>query len=59
MLTLEQIRSELKDRRPTMVAEATGLHTNTVRGVRDGTQPNPTLRVMNALSEYLQGGQQV
>ena len=53
MLTLEQIREALRDRRPNMVAEATGLHLNTVRDVRDNPKANPTYKVMKALSDYL------
>ena len=53
MLTLEQIRAALQDRRPGMVAEATGLHLNTVREVRDNEQSNPSYRVLKALSDYL------
>lgn len=54
MLTLEQIRHALQDRRPKAVAQATGLHYNTVRKVRDAAAANPTHRVMAALSDYLQ-----
>jgi hypothetical protein len=55
MLTLEQIKEALRDRRPKMVAEATGLHPNTVRDVRDNPKANPTYSVMLALSRYLEG----
>jgi len=54
MLTLEQIRQELADRRPGMVAEATGLHINTVRDIRDNIEANPTYRVIEALSNYFE-----
>jgi hypothetical protein len=53
MLTLEQIREALRDRRPGLVAEATGLHLNTVRDVRDNPAANPTYKVLKALSDYL------
>ena len=56
MLTLEQIKEALRDRRPKMVAEATGLHPNTVRDVRDNPKANPTYSVMLALSTYLESG---
>ncbi len=55
MLTLEQIQEALKDRRPSMVADATGLHLNTVIGVRDNQNANPTYKVLKALSDYLTG----
>lgn len=53
MLTLEQIREALRDRRPGLVADATGLHLNTVREVRDNPEANPTYKVLKALSDYL------
>lgn len=53
MMTLEQIREALRDRRPGLVAEATGLHLNTVREIRDNPHANPTYKVLKALSDYL------
>lgn len=53
MMTLEQIRQALRDRRPGIVAEATGLHLNTVRDVRGNPDANPTYKVLKALSDYL------
>lgn len=53
MMTLEQIQAALRDRRPGKVAEATGLHYNTIREVRDNPAANPTYSVLRALSEYL------
>ena len=53
MLTLEQIRESLRDRMPARVAEATGLHYNTIREVRDNPDANPTYKVLKALSDYL------
>lgn len=55
MMTLDQIRDALKDRRPAMVAQYTGLHVNTVMRIRDGMNTNPTYEVVAALSDYLQG----
>lgn len=55
MMTLEQIRQALSDRMPGKVAEATGLHYNTIREVRDNPQANPTYKVLLALSDYLEG----
>ena len=54
MMTLEQIRQQLKDRSPKKVAKATGLHYNTIRDIRDREDANPTFKVLQALSEYLQ-----
>lgn len=53
MLTLEQIRAALRDRRLAKVAEATGLHYNTIREIRDNPDANPTYKVIKALSDYL------
>ena len=55
MLTLDQIRAALRDRRLSKVAEATGLHYNTIREVRDNPDANPTYKVIKALSDYLEG----
>lgn len=54
MMTLEQIRDALSDRMPAKVAEATGIHYNTIRNVRDDLTANPTHKVMKALSDYLE-----
>ena len=54
MMTLVQIRSLLQDRRLQMVAEATGLHENTIRQIRKDENSNPTYKVMVALSEYFE-----
>lgn len=54
MMTLKDIRNALQDRRLLMVAEATGLHYNTIKQVRDNVQSNPTHKVLRALSEYLE-----
>jgi hypothetical protein len=53
MLTLEQIRSQLKDRRLTVIAERTKLHPNTLRDIRNNADCNPSHRVLAALSDYL------
>ena len=59
MLTLEEIRKRLEDRRLNMVAEATGLHYNTVRNIAVGENTNPTYEVFKALSDYLTNGEAV
>ena len=53
ILPLEDIRSRLQDRRPFMVAKETGLHVNTIKGIRDDPGANPTYKAIKALSEYL------
>jgi len=54
MMTLEQIRQSLSDRMPRKVAAATGIHYNTIRTVRDNPDANPTHKVLQALSDYLE-----
>jgi transcriptional regulator with XRE-family HTH domain len=59
MLKLEDIRKRLEDRRLNMVADATGLHYNTVRNIAAGENTNPTYEVLKALSDYLTNGEAV
>lgn len=53
MLTLDQIREQLQDRRLTVIAERTKLHPNTLRDIRNNADCNPSHRVLAALSDYL------
>jgi transcriptional regulator with XRE-family HTH domain len=55
MLTLDQIRSLLTDRRLDVVAKATNVHRNTIAAIRDGKNTNPTHTVLMRLSDYLTG----
>ena len=55
MMSIEAIRLALRDRRLSMISEATGLHYNTIRSVRDNEAANPSYRVLKALSDYLEG----
>lgn len=52
LIPLERIQRLLRKEVTREVSRATGLHYNTVRNVRDGVQCNPTMRVMEALSQY-------
>jgi len=54
MMRVDEIQKALQDRRIGMVAQATGLHPNTIRDVRDSENPNPSYRVIAALSDYLE-----
>ena len=54
MMTLNDIRLALQDRRIGLVAKATGLHVNTIRDLRDSENANPSYRVLVALSDYLE-----
>jgi hypothetical protein len=53
MLTLDQIRDKLQDRRLGMIVKATGVHYNTLRDIRDNLDANPTYKVLAALNDYL------
>lgn len=54
MMTLEQVKEALRDRRIMVVAEATGLHYNTVRNVRDFPECNPSADTLRRLSDYFE-----
>jgi len=54
-MTIDAIRLALHDRRISMVAEATKIHYNTIRSIRDNRVANPSYRVLKALSNYLEG----
>jgi len=55
MLTLDQIRDKLQDRRLGLIVKATGLHYNTSRDVRDNSEANPTYKVVKLLNDYFSG----
>ncbi|CAB4172645.1 hypothetical protein UFOVP1470_49 [uncultured Caudovirales phage] len=55
MLTISEIRERLKDRRPNIVGDVTGLSYGTIAGIRNGVNQNPTLKVMQSLSDYFEG----
>ena len=52
MLTLDKIKHLLADRRLDIVSKATGIHRNTLSGIRDGRMKNPTYDTLRKLSEY-------
>jgi hypothetical protein len=55
MMTLDQIRAALRDRRLTVVAESTGISYGTLLNMRDKQDANPCLKTMLILDEYLRG----
>lgn len=55
MLTLQQIKDLLKDRRMGIVSEATGIHVNTLRDIRDSDTANPTYKTLQLLNDYFSG----
>lgn len=54
-MNIKEVSTALKDRRLHMVAEATGLHVNTIREIRDGLTTDPKTSTLNKLVEYLNG----
>lgn len=54
MYTLEQIRTQLQDRRLGMIVKATGIHYNTLKDIRDNLDANPTYKVLALLNDYLE-----
>ncbi len=52
MMTVEEIRAALVDRRLSIIAEKTGLHPNTIANIRDG-KVVPAYPTLEALSSYL------
>ena len=52
-MSLQEIRSRLQSCKLTEVAEATGLHYNTVYAVAKYENCNPTFRTIQAVTEYL------
>lgn len=53
VMTLDQIRAALADRRLAHVAHATKLSRSTLADIRAGRNQNPSLRTMRALTAYL------
>lgn len=54
MLSLEQIRLQLNDRRLQMLADCIDVHYNTLRDIRDNPEANPTYRIVEKISNYLE-----
>jgi len=52
LLTIDEIRVKMKDRRTLVVAEATGIHAATIRSIVNGINRNPVYRVVYELSKY-------
>lgn len=54
MLTIDEVREKLRDRRLTVVADETGLAYDTVRRVAAGKFINISYETVARLSEYLE-----
>ena len=55
MMTLEQVRTALYDRRPSVVAKAIGVRVSTIIDIRNGTTANPSYQTIKRLSDYFNG----
>lgn len=55
MLDLSIIKNALDDRNLSRVAQKTGIHANTLRNIRNGSNANPTLATLQKISDYLAG----
>ena len=53
-MTVLEIQKALKDRRLKVISQATGLHVNTIRKVRDGMTNDPRSTSFILLSDYLE-----
>jgi len=49
------IKDKLKDRKLSVVAEKTGLHENTLRGLINNENPDPKLSTIKSLTDYFSG----
>ena len=58
MLTLEQVRDMLKDRKLKLVAQGSGLSYGTVRRIAAGDDKAVSYEVVKRLSDYLEGKEQ-
>lgn len=54
MMTIEEIRHKLLDRRLQMVSDSTGIHYATIQAIRNGRVTNPSYETVRLLSEYLE-----
>jgi len=54
MMTVEDISRALADRRLSVISDATGIHYNTLRDIRDEKTKDPKHATVRALSEYLE-----
>jgi transcriptional regulator with XRE-family HTH domain len=54
MMNLHEIADALKDRRLSVLAEATGVNRNTLAMIRDGKHENPRYDTTKAISDYFE-----
>jgi transcriptional regulator with XRE-family HTH domain len=54
MLTLDQIKEQLKDRRLYIVAKEIGVSYPTILAIAQGKAKNPSYRIVQLICEYLE-----
>lgn len=54
-MNLDQIKKALKDRRLTVIAEATGISYGTLLAIRDNPGANPGVKTLKVIEDYLKG----
>ena len=57
MLTIEEIRRRMRDRKIPVVTQETGLHYNTVRRLVVDPEYIPSYQTAKAISDYLERNQ--
>lgn len=57
MLTLEEIRKRLKDRRLTVVSKEIGISYPTLLSIYQGKAKNPSYRIIGLICDYLEDKQ--
>ena len=57
MMTLPQIREQLKDRNIAYVAREIGMTRQQLWLIATGVHANPTQKTLERISEYLEGGE--
>jgi transcriptional regulator with XRE-family HTH domain len=53
---LQSVIDGLSDRNLAQISRAIGLHENTIRGIANGKNRNPSLETLDLLADYLFGG---
>lgn len=56
MMSIEEIREALMDRRLIAVAEKTGVSYGTLLAIRDNPDANPGIRILQVLDSYFRFG---
>ena len=55
VMDVTELREALQDRKLNVLAEATGVHVNTLSELKNGRATNPKLSTLKALSDYFNG----